>query len=209
MLICGYFNASYGAAVDLFAPFTDVVIEQFDSADRLDHTLKAALAELVAQEVGMGAMTTALLKQVVITLLRRSLSSMNSWVERLAIFCDPPIARAFAEMVARPGAPHSVLTLSRAGALSRSAFMARFTAAFGEPPMMVLRRVRMRQAAHLLTASSLPVDSVARRVGYASRSSFFRAFRSTYGSEPSVYRAARSRPSILPDSPRSLDSPDQ
>ena len=87
-------------------------------------------------------------------------------------------------MVARPGAPHSVLTLARTSALSRSAFMARFTAVFGDSPMTVLRKLRMRQAAVLLTAGDLPVDAVAREVGYASRSSFVRVFRKTYGRSP-------------------------
>jgi len=193
MLICGYFHASFGASVDLFTSLTDPIVEQFDSGDRLDEPMKSAMAELVAQEVGMGAMTTALLKQVLVRLLRRSLSSMNLWVERFSILADPPTARAFAEMVARPGAPHSVLTLARTSALSRSAFMARFTAVFSHSPMMVLRKLRMRQAAVLLTTGDLPIDRVAREVGYASRSSFFRAFRKAHGIDPSEYRAARYR----------------
>ncbi len=134
MLICGYFHASFGASVDLFASLRDPIVEQFDSGDRLDESLKSAIAELMAQEVGMGAMATSLLKQVLVRLLRRSLTSMNLWVERFSILGDPPIARAFAEMVARPGAPHSVLTLAQTSALSRSAFMARFTAVFGHSP---------------------------------------------------------------------------
>lgn len=190
MLICGYFHVSFGASVDLFGSLADPIVEQFDSGDRLDEPLKSAMAELVAQEVGTGAMTAALLKQVLVKLLRRSLSSMQVWVERFSILADPPIARAFAEMVARPGARHSVRTLARTSALSRSAFMERFAAVFGQSPITVLRTLRMRQAAVLLTTSDLPIDSVAHDVGYASRSSFVRAFRKTYGSDPSEYRAA-------------------
>ena len=106
-----------------------------------------------------------------------------------------PIARAFAAMAARPGAPHSVLTLARTSAVSRSAFMARFTAVFGQSPMNVLRNLRMQRAAVLLTTGELPIDSVASEVGYASRSSFVRAFQKTYGSHPSKYRLARERSS--------------
>jgi AraC family transcriptional activator of mtrCDE len=191
MLICGYFHVSLGASTDLFGSLADPIVEQFDSGDRLDEPLKLAMAELVAQEVGTGVMTSALLKQVLIKLLRRSLTSMNQWVERFSILADPSIDRALAEMVARPAAPHSVLTLARTSALSRSAFMARFTAVFGQSPMRVLRELRMRQAAVLLTAGQLPIDSVAHEVGYASRSSFVRAFRKTYGSHPSKYRLAK------------------
>lgn len=73
----------------------------------------------------------------------------------------------------------------------RSAFIARFTAIFGQAPMIVLRTLRMRQAVLLLAAGELPIDSVAREVGYASRSSFVRAFRKTYASHPSTYRLSR------------------
>jgi hypothetical protein len=48
----------------------------------LDTRLEMALKELVAQEVGAKAMSAALLKQVIVALMRRSLSSLNLWVER-------------------------------------------------------------------------------------------------------------------------------
>ena len=193
MLICGYFRASYGGSIDLFAPLPSAIVEHFDFADQLCDKLKLAMAELIAQEVGMRAMATCLLKQVLVTLLRRSLSSMNLWVERFSILGDPQIARAFADMAARPGFPHSVQSLAQTAGLSRSAFMARFTQLLGKSPMVTLRDLRMRQAAKLLTASNLSVDQVAHCVGYKSRSSFFRAFLQIFGNDPSDYRAGANR----------------
>jgi AraC family transcriptional activator of mtrCDE len=189
ILVCGYFKAAYGATIDLFPSLVAPIVEQFDATDQLDHKLRAALDELVAQEVGAGAMATALLKQVLVALLRRSLSSINTWVERFTVLGDPQIARAFAEMTARPAAPHRVETLARTAGLSRSAFMARFGASFTKSPMAVLRDLRMRQAALLLTTSRFTLDQVAARVGYTSRSSFVRAFRTVYGCNPSDYKA--------------------
>jgi len=174
--------------VDLFASLSRPIVEKFDPSDRLEHPLKLALAELVAQEVGMRAMTAALLKQVLVMLVRRSLSCANLWVERLSILGDPRIARAFADMVARPGAPRSVQNLADVAGLSRSAFMARFTQTFGSSPMVVLRRLRMRHAANLLAGEGLSIDQIAQEAGYASRSSFVRAFRKAYGTDPSDYR---------------------
>ena len=189
MLICGYFRASYGQAVDLFAALSSPIVEYYGPTDRLEETLRAAMAELVAQEVAMKAMTTALLKQVLISLLRRSLGSFDLLVERFSMLGDPQIASILAEMVARPAAPHSVQSLSRNAGLSRSAFMARFTAVFGRSPISVLRKIRMRHAAGLLAANALTIDQIAERSGYASRTSFSRAFRSVYGNDPSEYRA--------------------
>jgi AraC family transcriptional activator of mtrCDE len=195
MLICGYFNALYGSSIDLFRALTMPIVEQFDAADQLDQKLKSALAELAAQEVGMRAMATGLLKLVLVALLRRSLASLNVWVERFSMLGDPQIARAFAEMAARPAASHTVQSLSQRVGLSRSAFMARFTAAFDQAPMAVLRQLRLRHAAVLLSSNTLAIDQIAYGVGYKSRSSFSRAFRKMYGRDPSDYRVAVMRPS--------------
>lgn len=189
ILICGYFRAMYGASLNLFASLPAPIVEQFDAADQLNHKLKSALAELIAQEAGAGAMTTALLKQVLVVLLRRSLSSADLWVERFSMFSDPYIARAFADMVTQPGAPHSIRSLSQSACLGRSAFISRFSTLFGRAPMEALREIRMRQATILLANESMTIDQIARAVGYESRSSFLRAFRKTYGNDPSDYRA--------------------
>ena len=93
----------------------------------------------------------------------------------------------FSEMVAFPGTQYSVAALSEKACLSRSAFMARFVAAVGAPPFVVLRELRMRRAAELLASESMTIDQVARAVGYCSRSSFARAFRIVYG-DVSVHR---------------------
>jgi AraC family transcriptional activator of mtrCDE len=191
VLICGYFHASYGPTTDLFGTLHAPIIEQFEEGDQVDETLKAALMELAAQEVGFGAMSGALLKQVVVALLRRSLRSMDLWVERFSLLSDPRIARALAEMVAHPGARHSVERLARTACLSRSAFEARFSRVVGQSPMLILRQLRMRQAADQLRATTMTVDEIARQAGYASRSSFVRAFRGAHGSDPTSYRDAR------------------
>jgi AraC family transcriptional activator of mtrCDE len=193
MLICGYFHASYGASTDLFGTLAGPIIEQFEEGDHVDEKLRMALMELVAQEVGFGAMSAALLKQVIVALLRRSLRSMDLWFQRFAVLGDPQVARAFAAMVANPGAPHSLQSLARTAILSRSAFMERFTKAVGRSPMVVLRDLRMRQAADQLRSSTFSIDEIVRLAGYASRSSFVRAFRKAYGDDPSSYRRSAAR----------------
>jgi AraC-like DNA-binding protein len=71
--------------------------------------------------------------------------------------------------------------------------MARFTGAVGRSPMTVLRDLRMRQAAEQLRSSTLSVEEIIRQAGYASRSSFARAFRTTHGEHPSAYRRSNAR----------------
>jgi len=186
--ICGFFNASFGQSVGLFRDLREPVVEQFEPSDRIDGKLHEAMNELLSQEVGMGAMTASLLKQVIIALARRSLKSSQSWTDRFSILADRQITRAFADMVARPGAAHTVQSLAYSASLSRSAFMARFSEIFGRSPMAILRDLRMRQAALDLTTTTTPIDVVAHNAGYESRSSFVRAFRKAYSVDPSEYR---------------------
>lgn len=186
--ICGFFNASFGQAVGLFRELREPVIEKFEPTDKIDLKLREAVVELCSQEIGMGAMTASLLKQVIIALVRRSMKSSHSWVDRFSILADRQITRAFADMVARPGAAHTVQSLAHSASLSRSAFMARFSEIFGRSPMAILRDLRMRQAALDLTTTSAPVEVVAYNAGYESRSSFVRAFRKAYNVDPSEYR---------------------
>ncbi len=193
VLICGYFHASYGAATDLFGMLKAPIVEQFEEGDQVDETLRTALMELIEQEVGSGAMSAALLKQVVVALLRRSLRSMDLWVERFSLLSDPQIARAFAEMVAHPGARHSLHSLARTACLGRSAFEARFNKVVGRSPMTILRDLRMRQAAEQLRSTTMAVDEIARQAGYASRSSFVRAFRAAHGCDPRSYRRSQGK----------------
>lgn len=180
MVVRGRFRASYAVSVELFVSLPAPIVETFSPADQLEPRLRTALAELASGVVGSGAMTTALMKQVLIAVLRRSVSSTQRWAERFAILKDPKVARAFSDMVARPGAPHCVESLAQDCGLSRSVFMSRFTAVFGESPMAILRQLRMRRARALLATNILTLDQVASAVGYASRSSFHRAFRKVY-----------------------------
>jgi AraC family transcriptional regulator, activator of mtrCDE len=190
ILICGYFRASYGSCIDLFASLPSPIVETFDAKDKLGDKLNAALAELVAQEIGSGAMSSTLVKQVLITILRRSLVSRERWREQFSALGDPQIARVFADMVTRPGACYSIQTLADAAGLSRSAFISRFLHAFGISPMSALRQLRMRHAAVLLETGRLSIDQIAQAAGYASRSGFVRAFRKSHGIDPSKSRTA-------------------
>jgi AraC-like DNA-binding protein len=184
VLICGYFRATYGSSIDLFAGLSTPIVERFEPADELGSRLQAALAEISGRQVGMQAMTTAILKQVLVMLVRRSLNSASAWLERFSILSDRQIARAFADMVGRPAADHSVMALARKAGLSRSAFMARFVRAIGCSPMVALRQMRMKRAADMLAARTFSVEQIARAVGYKSRSSFLRAFRQVHGYVP-------------------------
>jgi AraC family transcriptional activator of mtrCDE len=61
-LVCGRFQAAYGATLDVFASMPSPIVETFDADDQLDQVVNYAMAELAAREVGGGPMSKALLK---------------------------------------------------------------------------------------------------------------------------------------------------
>ncbi len=58
----------------------------------------------------------------------------------------------------------------------------------GEKFIDYLMTARMKEAARLLSGSSLRIQDIARRVGYSTSNSFSRSFRLTYGMTPREYR---------------------
>jgi AraC family transcriptional activator of mtrCDE len=189
LLIVAHFRGAYGVSIDPFAGLPGAIVEQFEDGDELGRRLKAAVLEFDTRQVGMRAMTSTLLKQVLIVLFRRSLNSADCPPGWLVTMRDPRVARAFAEMCSRPCAPHSVQSLSRTAGLSRSVFMTRFPAAVGTSPAAALRQLRMQHAAAMMSTAGLSLKQIARATGYSSQSSFLRAFKQTYGHDLVEHRA--------------------
>lgn len=121
----------------------------------------------------------------------RAIASTGSlpWLDALE---DSRLGRAIDRILEAPSARHTVDSLAAAASMSRSAFAEKFTGAFGQPPMALVQQVRMRHAAHLLRqATTLSVDEVAERTGYASRSHFSAVFQRQFGTSPAAFRGRR------------------
>ena len=183
-LICGHFRALFGGSIELFSHLQTVMAGRFEADDQVEKRLRCALVELSIRQTGAIAMSNASLKQVLILLLRRSLQSPKQWTERFAGLADPQVARALSAMLALPGLPHSLRSLSKVAGLSRSAFIARFVAAYAESPMTMLRKLRLRRARVLLQAGALTLDEIAKEVGFPGRGSFYRALRNAEDEAP-------------------------
>jgi AraC-like DNA-binding protein len=92
----------------------------------------------------------------------------------------------------------TVASLARASHLSRSQFIARYRAAFGDTPHQTRIRARLDRARWLLAATSLTVTEICMAVGFSSLGSFSRLFRIRCGESPVQFKArlaARSEPS--------------
>lgn len=117
IIFCVFLRTLYCTSLGLFETLSDPVAEVFRADDRLDMKFKSVMVELASQDVGAGAMTAALLKEIIVTLFRRSFSSLTSWAGRVSLLSDPQVALAFANMVVQPGKAHTIHTLATGACL--------------------------------------------------------------------------------------------
>jgi AraC-like DNA-binding protein len=183
---CG--EVSVGPGVDLFGGLSAPIIEQFDGPDGLRDQFVILLAESARPAMGTRALTEALLKQCLILVLRRMIQRGAAPLPWIMAVSDDRLARALQAILKRFAEPFTVETLADIAGMSRSSFAARFTEAFGQTPMNLLRAARLRRAHELLVTTDLPVARIAHEVGFAGRSHFSRAFRQMYSVDPSRFR---------------------
>lgn len=186
--ICGRVSIVYrglGGAMDLLrAP----LVEHLDPRDRVRDALEDLVAELASPTIGTRALARSLLLQCVILLLRRRLLAGDRsliWMQGLS---DEALWGALRSMLDEPWKVHTVDSLAEQAGMSRASFAARFRAAYKVGPIELLRAVRMRRAAELLTTTDWPIKRVAGAVGFQSRTYFSRAFKDQHGQSPDVFR---------------------
>ena len=101
---------------------------------------------------------------------------------------DQYVGRALAALHDRLAHGWSVADLAQVAGLSRSAFVERFTAAMGTPPMQYLAKSRMLLAKELLVERQKSIGQVAAAVGYDAEAAFNRAFKREFGVPPARWR---------------------
>ncbi len=106
---------------------------------------------------------------------------------------DRRLAVALRQMHEDPTRPWTLAEFADGAALSRSAFVERFSRAVGVAPMAYLLAWRMALAKKLLRAQEGSVAEVAQRVGYSSASTFSVAFTRHVGVRPARYGREQGR----------------
>jgi transcriptional regulator GlxA family with amidase domain len=148
------------------------------------------LDELAAPRAGTRVLAELLMKQCLISLLRRQGEKADDgfapWVAAVG---NPELGRTIAAITDKPEADHTLQSLADVAGMSRATFAEHFRKTFGRTPMGFVQEVRLRRAARFLSATDMPVKAIAFRVGYSSRSHFSRAFKSMMGADPASYRS--------------------
>jgi len=190
LLACGTIATPCGGTLGLFDLLRDPLVEDLSSSGVRQQVFDFMLAEVASPSLGMQAMTEALMRQCLILLLRRHLPRDDSIGSPLfAALQHPRLAHAVVAVLENPAAPHSVESLASLAGMSRASFAEHFSQAFQQGPIDFVQKARLGIAARLLATTDLPVKVIASSVGYASRSYFSRAFRATYGADPSTFRS--------------------
>jgi AraC family transcriptional regulator, activator of mtrCDE len=188
VLGCAILSATAGKDLRLFERVERPIIVSPDEA--VVPLFNAMLVELRNPRVGTRAFVSALMKQILVVLVRSCEADESAGL--LPAF-DGRLASAVAAVLSRPQDGHTVDSLAATAGMSRARFCHHFSSAFRCSPKEFVRSVRLSSAAKLLNGSSLPVKAVAASVGYASRSYFSRAFQERYGVDPSTFREHTSK----------------
>jgi AraC-like DNA-binding protein len=193
VIACGRIRATYGAETGIFDSLDAPIVEAFDAGHGIHHSFQTLLAELSEPALGTKALAEMLMKQCLVYVLRRLAGRGDLRLPWLSVAENPRLGAAVEAMLSEPARTHRVGDLAALAGMSRSAFSARFTQAFGQSPHGFLTESRLRHAAHFLETTELPVKTIAGKIGYRSRSNFTRAFKARYGLDPNAYRQGTGR----------------
>lgn len=188
LLGCASLDATYGGRYGIFDYLQEPVVIELGGNELIRLSFTALLDELARPKLATMVIAECLMKQVMVWLLRDYMDQLLPRGPSRDTIADPRLLPVLAAVIARPEQPHSVGTLASLAGMSRSAFAARFVEHYSTTPMEFVQNMRMRSAARLLQTSELPIKCLAGAVGYSSRSQFSRAFKNTYGIDPSSYR---------------------
>lgn len=187
-VVCGAIRANISGSYGLFDGLRAPIAQALGDLDIVSRAYAMMLDELDAPGVGSRALTGALMKTCLMMMIRRHSAKAGEEARLLGALTDPRMGKAVAAVLDRPADAHSVAALASRAGMSRSAFAREFSRTFKLSPMEFVTRTRLHHAAEMLRATAVPIKVVAASVGFSSRSHFSRAFRASYGADPSQFR---------------------
>lgn len=120
--------------------------------------------------------------------LRRWLEHAAQGKSLLTLLIHPRLGSVMLAMLASPAFSWTVERLAQRAHMSRASFAQLFRDVSGGTPVAVLTSLRLQMAAQALSREAAPVIAIAESVGYASESSFHKAFVREFGCTPGDYR---------------------
>lgn len=167
----------------LFLALRDVQIADLDESTPLSMLIGLAAAEWRSPRCGRSAMLHNLAMAVMIHLMRDLMQRTDHAPGMLMGLSHRSLHRALGAVHEHPERPWSVPELAEIAGMSRSAFIATFSAHVGLTPGAYLTRWRVTKARTLIEQGST-VKSASRAVGFGSAEALSRAFKRHTGASP-------------------------
>jgi len=187
-IACGRIQVQYAGSFGLFDHLKEAIVLDFSENDKMRFIFEALIDEYQKSGPACAAMMEALMNQCLIEVLRAADAKSEGALPWLSAMDDPRISKVIDVILDRPEGDYTVESLANIAAMSRATFARHFEKCFSRTPMDYLRDVRLRRAAQLLQVSTFPIDNVAGKVGYSSRSHFSKSFNEQFGMTPVEFR---------------------
>ena len=187
---CGTVDVRFGEAVGLFDHLGEALVVDLSAVPEVPLLYQGMLTEQAGGQTGESVLQGAIMTQLLVHMFRKLSTNNESTLHWLAALEDPRLAAALDAIMESPGAHHTVDSLAETAHMSRSAFAKSFHEAFDRSPISLVNHVRMEYATRLLSSGQVPVEQVASRIGFSSRSHFSQAFKKHTGMTPVEYRSS-------------------
>lgn len=188
-MVCGFLGSEqHGNPLLSTLPKTlKLDLRQGTARDWVEASVRFAAGELAEGRLASSSVMSRLSEVLLVEAVRQYASTLQEtgWLNGLS---DPYVGRALALIHHDIGGPWTADMLARRVALSRSAFMERFTSKVGMPPIRYLTHWRLQTAKLHLRESSQSVSQIAHAVGYESEEAFSRAFKREFTLSPAHWR---------------------
>lgn len=190
-IICGYLACEDGfnPLIESLPPMIKLDVRAAASRGLFEASMEFAANELVEGRVAGSGVMSRLAELLFVEAVRNyAVASGENAVSWLKGVCDPQIGPALSAMHRDIATDWTVEGLARLAAMSRSAFVQKFTAVMGVAPIRYLTAWRLAISRRALRETAKTIGNVSFEVGYESESAFSRAFKREYGQSPAQWR---------------------
>ncbi len=154
----------------------------------MESTLRLIGAEAGRDGVGGDFIAIRMSEIILAQALRTFFASEGADKPIFSAFQDPCIVSALTAIHENPSSQLTLESLSKVAGLSRTSFVARFSASMSMTPQKYVTFWRMQIARQQLAQSGDPILDIAESVGYQSEAAFGRVFKKHHHVAPATYR---------------------